>query len=72
MIHGSDWNVNAYIKFNDHDIISFYDEDLIRNLSNNSKTIRKHVVEENAAQQGTKNVSFILNNANYIVLYEII
>jgi len=72
MINGSDWKVNTDIQFNEQAIISFYDEDLIRNLSNNSKNIRNHVVKENEAHQGTKNVSFTLNNANYILTYEII
>ena len=40
MMNGSDWNVNADIQFNEQAIISFYDEDLVRNLSNNTKHFR--------------------------------
>jgi hypothetical protein len=33
MMNGSDWNINAEIQFNEKAIISFYDDDLICNLS---------------------------------------
>jgi hypothetical protein len=72
MMNGSDWKINSDIKFTEQAIISFYDGDSIRNLSNNSKNIRNHVIKENEAQRGTKNASFTLNNANYILTYEII
>jgi hypothetical protein len=71
MMDGSDWTVNANIQFNEQAIISFYDEDLIRNLSN-TKQIRHHIVEEIELKQGIKQVSFATNNANYVLTYEII
>ena len=71
MINGSDWKVNTDIQFNEQAIISFYDEDLIRNLSN-IKHIRTHIVEEIEVHHGTKKVSFATKNANYVLSYEII
>jgi hypothetical protein len=71
MTSGNDWNVNADIQFNEKAIITLYDDDLIRNLSN-VKHIRTHIVEEIEVHHGTKNVSFTLNNANYVLTYEII
>lgn len=66
MIDGNDWNVNIDIKYKEQVIINLYDEDLINNLSN-SKYILQHIVEEIEVQQGTKKVSFITNNVNYIL-----
>jgi hypothetical protein len=71
MSNGSNWNINANIQFNVEAIISFYDEDLIRKLSNN-KHFRSHIVEENEVHHGTKQINFASNNANYILTYEII
>lgn len=71
MSNGSDWNVNASIQFNIEATISFYDEDMIRKLSN-TKYFKTHIVEENEVLKGAKNVSFATNNANYVLTYEII
>jgi hypothetical protein len=71
MSNGSDWNINANIQFNVEAIISFYDEDLIRKLSN-TKHFRSHIVEENEVLKGSKKVSFALNNANYVLTYKIV
>ena len=70
MVNGSNWNVNKNIQFNEA-TISFYDEDLIRHLSD-KKHIRTHVVEENEIITGQNKVNFASNNANYILTYEII
>ncbi|MGE5634068.1 MAG: hypothetical protein ACM3VV_02445 [Deltaproteobacteria bacterium] len=71
MANGNDWKVNADIQFNEKAIITLYDDDLIRNLSN-IKHIRTHIVEEIEVHHGTKKVSFTLSNANYVLTYEII
>ena len=71
MSNGSDRNINANIQFNVEAIISFYDEDLIRKLSN-TKHFRSHIVEENEVLKGPKKVSFASNKANYVLTYEII
>ena len=71
MMNGSDWNVNADIQFNEQAVISFYDEDLVRNLSI-IKHSSNHIVEENEIHDGLKKVSFATSNANYILSYEII
>ena len=70
MMDGTDWNVNADIQFNEQAKISFFDEDLIRKLSN-TKHFRTHIVEENEVLKGPKRVSFAINNANYVLTYEI-
>jgi hypothetical protein len=72
MKNGKDWNLNSDIKFNKQAIISFFDEDLIRNLST-IKQFRNYVVEENEIYNGGPNkINFATNNANYILSYEII
>jgi hypothetical protein len=73
MKNGKDWNLNSDIQFNKQAIISFFDEDLIRNLST-IKHFRNYVVEEeNEIYNGGPNkMSFVTNNANYILSYEII
>jgi hypothetical protein len=71
MMEGSDWKINAEIQFNEKAIISFFDEDLIRNL-NNTKHVRNHIVEENEIHDGPKKVSFAANNTNYVLAHEII
>ena len=71
MMNGSNWIVNADIQFNEHAIISFYDEDLVRNLST-AKHSTNHIVEENEIHNGLKKVSFATSNANYVLTFEII
>jgi hypothetical protein len=71
LMHGSDWNVNADVQFNKQAKISFFDEDLVRNLST-TKHFRNHLVEENEVLKGPKKVSFASNNANYVLTYEIV
>jgi hypothetical protein len=72
MTNGSDWNINAEIQFNERAIISFYDDDLIRNLSTTNTHSRNHIVEENEVNDGSKKVGFATNNANYVLTYQII
>lgn len=72
MTNGSDWKINAEIQFNERAIISFYDEDLICNLSSTTTHARNHIVEENEVNDGSKKVGFATNNANYVLTYEII
>jgi hypothetical protein len=72
MINGSVWNVNTDIQFNEKAIITIYDDDLILHLSNNIKYVRKHVVEENEVHKRQKKVNFTSDNANYILIYQII
>ena len=71
MIHGSDWKVNADVQFKKQAKISFFDEDLIRNLST-TKHFRNYIIEENNIYDGPKKISFATNNANYVLTYEII
>ena len=71
MMNGSDWKVNTDIQFNKQAKISFFDEDLLRNLST-TKHFRNHIVEENKIHDVPKKVSFDTNNANYVLSYEII
>jgi hypothetical protein len=71
MMDGSDWKVNADIQFNKQAIISFFDEDLLRNLST-TKHFRNHIVEENEIHDVPKKIKFATNNANYILTYQII
>lgn len=71
MSNGSDWNLNANIQFNVEATISFYDEDLIRKLSN-TKHFKTHTVEENEVLKGPKKVDFTSNDANYVLTYEIV
>jgi hypothetical protein len=71
MMNGSDWNVNTDIQFNEQAVISFYDEDLVRNLST-IKHSKSHIVEENEIHDGLKKVSFVTSNANYVLSYKII
>jgi hypothetical protein len=71
MKNGSDWNINANIQFNVEAIVSFFDDDLVRKLSN-TKHFRTHIVEEKEVLNGPKKVSFNSNNANYVLTYEIV
>lgn len=72
MVNGSNWKVNADVQFNEQAKISFFDEDLVRNLST-IKHFRNYIVEEeNEVHDSSKKMSFVTNNANYILSYEII
>jgi len=71
MMNGSDWKVNTDIQFNKQAKISFFDGELVRNLST-TKHFRNYIVEENEIPNGSKKVSFATNNANYVLSYEII
>jgi len=46
LMNGSDWKVNADVQFNKQAKISFFDEDLVKNLST-TKHFRNYIVEEN-------------------------
>jgi hypothetical protein len=71
MMNGNDWNVNADIEFNKQAKISFFDEELIRNLST-TKRFRNYIVEEDEIYDIPKKINFATDNANYILTYEII
>jgi hypothetical protein len=71
MMNGSDWKVNADIQFNKQAKISFFDEDLIRNLST-TKQFRNLIIEENEIDDEPKKVSFTTSDANYILSYMVI
>ena len=51
--------------------VSFFDEDLIRKLSNTAH-FKTHIVEENEVSKGLKTVSFSSNNATCVLTYEIV
>src|SRR5215211_6739664 len=71
MMNGSDWNVNADIQFNEQAIMSFFDGELVRNLST-TKHFRNYIVKENNIYDGPKTFSFATSNANYVLTFEII
>ena len=71
LMHGSDWKVNADVQFNEQAKISFFDEDLVKNLST-SKHFRSYIVKENEIHDGPKKISFATDNANYVLIYKII
>lgn len=71
MINGSDWKVNADIQFNEQAIVSFFDEELVKNLST-TKYFNNYVVKENSINSGTNKMSFTTDNANYVLTYKII
>jgi len=71
MMNGSDWNVNADVQFNKQSIMSFFDGELVRNLST-AKHFKNYIVKENNIYDGPKKINFATNNANYVLTYEII
>jgi hypothetical protein len=71
MINGSDWKVNADIQFDKQAIVSFFDEELVKNLST-TKYFNNYVVNENTVDYGSNKMSFTTNNANYVLTYKII
>ena len=71
MMNGSDWSVNADIQFNKQAIMSFFDGELVRNLST-TKYFRNYIVKENNNYDGPKNINFVTNNANYVLSCEIV
>ena len=71
MMNGNDWNVNADIKFNEQAIISFFDGELVRNLST-TKQFRNYIVKENEVHKRPKIINFTANNTNYVLTYEMI
>jgi hydrogenase maturation factor HypF (carbamoyltransferase family) len=68
---GSDWNVNAGIRFNKQAILSFSDGELVRNLST-TKYFRKYIVKENNIYDRQKKINFVTSHANYVSTYELI
>src|SRR5688572_28105889 len=65
MMKGSNWKVNADIQFNKQAIMSFFDGELLRNLST-TKYFRNYIFKENNnIYDGPKKISFATNNANY-------
>ncbi len=71
IMNGSNWKVNANIQFNEQAKISFFDGELVRNLST-TKYFRNYIVKENNIYDGPKKISFATNIANYVLTYEII
>src|SRR5688500_3301655 len=71
LMNKSDWKINTDVQFNKQAKISFFDEDLIKNLST-TKHFRSYSVEENEIHDGPKKISFATSNANYVLTYEII
>lgn len=66
MMNGSNWKVNVDVRFNKQAIISFYDKELVRNLST-TKHFRNYIVEENEIDDKLKKVSFATATANYVL-----
>lgn len=71
MMNKSEWMINVDVQFNKQAKISFFDEDLIRNLST-TKNFRNYIIEENEVHNGPKVISFATNNAKYVLTFEII
>jgi hypothetical protein len=71
MMNGSGWSVNADIQFNKQAIMSFFDGELVRNLST-AKYFRNYIVKENNVFDGPKKINFATNNANYVLSCEIV
>jgi hypothetical protein len=71
LMHGSDWNVNTDVQFNEQSKISFFNGELVRNLST-TKYFRNYIKENNNIYDAPKKISFATNNANYVLTYEII
>ena len=71
MMNKSEWMINVDVQFNKQAKISFFDEDLVKNLST-TKHFRNYIVEENEIHDGPKKVNFSTNNANYVLRFEII
>jgi hypothetical protein len=72
MTDRTDWNVNADVQFNKQAKISFFDEDLIRNLSTTKQFWNYIVKEEYEGNERPKIINFGTNNANYVLTFEII
>jgi hypothetical protein len=71
LMNGRDWKVNVDVQFNKQAKISFFDEDLVKNLST-TKHFRNYIVEENDIDDKPKKISFATSNANYVLTFEII
>ena len=71
MMGGSEWKVNADVQFNKQAKISFFDEDLIRNLST-TKNFRNYIIEEKEVNKRAHAVNFTGKNADYILTFEIL
>jgi hypothetical protein len=72
MINGKDWNVNSDIKFNEQAIISFFDEDSIRNLSTTKQFINYIVEEKIESNDKLNKIKFATITSDYILTYEIV
>ena len=73
IMNGSEWKVNADVHFNKQAKISFFDGELLRNLST-TKHFRNYIVKENNNNiyDGPKKISFSNDDANYVLTYDII
>jgi hypothetical protein len=71
MMNKSEWMINVDVQFNKQAKLSFFDEDLIRNLST-TNNFRNYIIEENEVHNGPKVISFATNNAKYVLTFEII
>jgi hypothetical protein len=72
MMNKSEWKINADIQFDKQAKISFFDKDLIRNLSTTTNFRCYIVKEENEIDNDRPNkINFATNTADYILTYEI-
>ena len=71
MINGKDWNVNSDIKFNEQAIISFFDEDSIRNLSTTKQFINYIVEEKIESNDRLNKINIVTDTTNYVLTYEV-
>jgi hypothetical protein len=72
MMNKSEWKINADIQFYKQAKISFFDKDLIRNLSTTTNFRSYIVKEENEIDNDRPNkINFATNTADYILTYEI-
>jgi hypothetical protein len=71
MMNGSNWKINADIQFNKQAKISFFDEDLIRNLST-TKNFQNYIVEEKIESNDRLNkINIVTDTTNYVLTYEV-
>jgi len=72
IMSGSEWKVNADVQFHKQATISFFDEDLIRNLST-TKNFRNYLIKENEeVHKRTQTINFTAHNSIYILSFDII
>jgi hypothetical protein len=71
MMNKSEWMINADIQFYKQAKISFFDEDLIRNLST-TKNFQNYIVEEKIESNDRLNkINIVTDTTNYVLTYEV-